>query len=218
MNEHEITLRGYRAGNKNGCDILRLGTNGSYGVERLHLVPDGDWEGLTITAVFHAPDGTAIQVLADGGTVDVPPEATAAAGRGKVIFIGSAQGQQRISCDLAYNVLGHAVAEGTEPAGPAPSWYEQAAAHFLPDGGKARQVLAKASDADLDVEWADGGNGTAYHAKLSNRDASDQHPISAITWLETALDAKQPAGSFLRVVRWMFEKLTKMPCAVSGRR
>ena len=27
-----------------------------------------------------------------------------------------------------------------------------------------------------------------------------------------------PNGTFLRVVRWMFWKLTKMPCAVSGRR
>ena len=27
-----------------------------------------------------------------------------------------------------------------------------------------------------------------------------------------------PKGSFLRVVRWTLQKLTKMPCAVSGRR
>ena len=27
-----------------------------------------------------------------------------------------------------------------------------------------------------------------------------------------------PNGIFLREVRWMFAKLTKMPCAVSGRR
>ena len=27
-----------------------------------------------------------------------------------------------------------------------------------------------------------------------------------------------PKGIFLRVVRWMFAKFTKMPCAVSGRR
>ena len=35
------------------------------------------------------------------------------------------------------------------------------------------------------------------HAKLSNRDASDQHPISAITGLEKELDGKQPAGNYL---------------------
>ena len=104
---------------------------------------------------------------------------------------------QRISCNLPYTVMDHAPVDGAASSGPSPSWYEQAAAHFVPSGGKAGQVLAKASDTDLDVEWTDGGGGTADHAKLSNRDASDQHPISAITGLKAALDAKQPAGSYL---------------------
>ncbi|MGN0974401.1 MAG: hypothetical protein ACI4OL_00250 [Gemmiger sp.] len=196
---HEIALRDYRAVPADGCDALRLGTRDSYGIERLHLVPDGSWEGLAITAVFHAPDGTATQMLADGGTVEVPPEATAAPGEGRIVFAGTAQGRQRVSSDLVYRVRDHAPAEGAEPAGPAPSWYEQATAHFLPVGGTAGQVLVKRTNADLDVEWDDSSNtgGVNDHDRLRNRDLADQHPISAITGLETALDAKQPAGSYL---------------------
>lgn len=199
---HEIRLNQY-APQHAGGNRLQLGTSHSYGIERLHLILDEGWDGLTITATFHPPEGEAVQVLVPAdGLIDVPPEATRSGSElpikyGKIVFAGVADGVQRISCNLPYTVLDHAPVEGAESSGPAPSWYEQAAAHFLPGGGKAGQVLAKASDADLDVEWADGGNGTADHAKLSNRDASDQHPISAITGLETALDAKQPAGSYL---------------------
>lgn len=40
---------------------------------------------------------------------------------------------------------------------------------------------------------AGGSGGTADHSKLTNRDAADQHPMSAITGLEDALAGKQPA-------------------------
>lgn len=200
---HEIRLNQYIARPADRTRRFCLGTRDSYGVEQLRIVPGEGWDGLMITATFHPPEGEAVQVIVPAdGLIDVPPEATRSGSElplkyGKIVFAGVADGMQRISCNLPYTVLDHAPVEGAESSGPAPSWYEQAAAHFLPSGGKAGQVLAKASDADLDVEWADGGNGTADHAKLSNRDASDQHPISAITGLETALDAKQPAGSYL---------------------
>ena len=40
---------------------------------------------------------------------------------------------------------------------------------------------------------AGGSGGTADHSKLTNRDAEDQHPMSAITGLAAALAEKQPA-------------------------
>lgn len=43
-----------------------------------------------------------------------------------------------------------------------------------------------------------GGSGTSDHTKLSNRDAVDQHPMSAITGLEVALESKQPTGDYLK--------------------
>lgn len=42
-----------------------------------------------------------------------------------------------------------------------------------------------------------GGGGTRDHSKLTNRDAADQHPMNAITGLETALQGKQPKGDYL---------------------
>ena len=200
---HEIRLKQYIACPADRTRRFSLGTKDSYGVEQLRIVPGEGWDGLMITATFHPPEGEAVQVIVPAdGLIDVPPEATRSGSKlpikyGKIVFAGVADGVQRISCNLPYTVMDHAPVDGVASSGPSPSWYEQATAHFLPDGGKAGQVLAKASDADLDVEWADGGNGTADHAKLSNRDASDQHPISAITGLENALDAKQPAGSYL---------------------
>lgn len=200
---HEIRLNQYSAVPADRTRRFSLGTKDSYGIEQLRIVPGEGWDGLTITATFHPPEGEAVQVLVPAdGLIDVPPEATRSGSElplkyGKIVFAGVADGMQRISCNLPYTVMDHAPVDGAASSGPSPSWYEQAAAHFLPDGGKAGQVLAKASDADLDVEWADGGNGTADHAKLSNRDAADQHPISAITGLQKELDGKQPAGNYL---------------------
>lgn len=200
---HEIRLNQYSAVPADRTRRFSLGTKDSYGIEQLRIVPGEGWDGLTITATFHPPEGEAVQVLVPAdGLIDVPPEATRSGSElplkyGKIVFAGVADGMQRISCNLPYTVMEHAPVDGAASSGPSPSWYEQAAAHFVPSGGKAGQVLAKASDADLDVEWADGGNGTADHAKLSNRDASDQHPISAITGLENALKGKQPAGDYL---------------------
>lgn len=42
-----------------------------------------------------------------------------------------------------------------------------------------------------------GTGGTSDHSKLTNRDAADQHPIGAITGLQSVLDGKQPSGSYL---------------------
>lgn len=44
---------------------------------------------------------------------------------------------------------------------------------------------------------AGGSGGTADHSKLTNRDAEDQHPMSAITGLAAALAEKQPKGDYL---------------------
>lgn len=42
-----------------------------------------------------------------------------------------------------------------------------------------------------------GSGGTSDHSKLVNRNAADQHPMSAITGLEQALEGKQPVGSYI---------------------
>ena len=69
----------------------------------------------------------------------------------------------------------------------------------VPAGGATGQVLTKASDADYDTEWRNptGGGGENDHSKLINRDAADQHPMSAVTGLTEALAGKQPTGDYL---------------------
>jgi len=52
--------------------------------------------------------------------------------------------------------------------------------------------------------WAEvqgGGGGTSDHSQLSNRDAANQHPVSAITGLQSALDGKQGAIADLDTIR-----------------
>lgn len=44
---------------------------------------------------------------------------------------------------------------------------------------------------------ASGSGGTSDHSKLINRDAADQHPMSAVTGLVKALEGKQPTGDYL---------------------
>ena len=47
----------------------------------------------------------------------------------------------------------------------------------------------------IDVEMSSGGGGgTTDHSRLKNRDASDQHPISAITDLSNTLSRKMDEG------------------------
>lgn len=45
-------------------------------------------------------------------------------------------------------------------------------------------------------EHGGGGEGTSDHRQLTNRDAANQHPISAITGLQSALDGKQASGDY----------------------
>ena len=66
-----------------------------------------------------------------------------------------------------------------------------------PPGGTTGQALVKASDDDHDVTWdtvSGGGGGTTDHADLTNRDATDQHPIGAITNLWSTLASKAEAS------------------------
>ena len=61
----------------------------------------------------------------------------------------------------------------------------------LPSGGKKGQVLAKKSNKTGDYEWTSAsGGGVTVHNDLTGRSASDAHPISAITGLQSALSSE----------------------------
>ena len=124
---HIIKLNGYNATTENG-EKLELGTFDSYGEEQLQIVKAPDWENLSVIATFNSPNKKSVQVIVDSvtGVIKVPKEATADLyGVGTIVFVGLADGVQRISADVEYIVRKHSNASGTEPAEPTPSVVEQ---------------------------------------------------------------------------------------------
>lgn len=85
------------------------------------------------------------------------------------------------------------------PSEPAKTWFTEIQAEIgnledLETGDKSNLVAAI-----NEVAQSGGGgtSGTSDHTKLKNRDAADQHPMSAITGLTDALAEKQPTGNYL---------------------
>lgn len=179
---HEIRLNQYSPQYAGG-NRLSLGTSHSYGIERLHLILDEGWDGLAVTATFHSPEGLPVRMLMDtDGMVDVPPEATASAGLGKIVISGAADGVRRISCNLPYTVMEHAHTFGGTSTGPTPDVISQILASTLEDRKAAATSSAQAeaqktaaaksaSDAQGYMQTASGA-ATAANASAKNAEAS----------------------------------------------
>lgn len=166
---HTINLNGYAATTEGGKPIV-LGTAGSYGIETLKIITDDTWAGLAITATFVTATGAVKMLVDPDGTVKVPPEATANptnAIQSYIVFVGVADGVQRISCDLPYRVRDHVPIDGVASK-PTPNEWQQYIAETqkiinkaVPQEGNVGQVLTKTADGS---EWADpagGGSGGA---------------------------------------------------------
>jgi hypothetical protein len=153
---HVIKLNGYNATTENG-EKLELGTFDSYGEEQLQIVKAPDWENLSVIATFNPPNKKPVQVAVDSvtGVIKVPKEATADLyGVGTIVFVGLADGVQRISADCEYIVRKHSNASGTEPAEPTPDLLQQ----VLTLSKDAQTAAKNAEDAANSVrEDADNG-------------------------------------------------------------
>lgn len=153
---HVIKLNGYNATTENG-EKLELGTFDSYGEEQLQIVKAPDWENLSVIATFNPPNKKPVQVVVDSvtGVIKVPKEATADLyGVGTIVFVGLADGAQRISADCEYIVRKHSNASGTEPAEPTPDLLQQ----VLTLSKDAQTAAKNAEDAANSVrEDADNG-------------------------------------------------------------
>ena len=160
---HVIKLDGYNATVDNG-EKLELGTFDSYGEEQLQIVKAPDWENLSVIATFNPPYKKPVQAVVDSvtGVVKVPKEATADSyGVGAIVFVGLADGVQRITSDVEYIVSRHSNASGTEPAEPTPDLLQQvltlskdaqtAAKNAVKDAAAAK---ANADKAQADAEKA----------------------------------------------------------------
>lgn len=106
--------------------MLRFGYTKNRGVYRLHVDATGEWEGLTIRAFWHVPDGKDPESsLVVGGYVAVPASVTAQPGNGCITFEGSDGTKTVTSADLRYRVSANSGTEdGTEPEPGTPAWQQ----------------------------------------------------------------------------------------------
>lgn len=106
--------------------MLRFGYAKNRGVYRLAVTASGEWEGLTIRAFWHVPDGKdpASSLVVDG-YVDVPAGVTAQSGNGCITFEGSDGTKTVTSADLRYHVSANSGTEnGTESEPGTPAWQQ----------------------------------------------------------------------------------------------
>ena len=106
--------------------LVRFGYTKNRGVYCLAVTASGEWEGLTIRAFWHVPDGKdPSSSLVTDGYVDVPASVTAQPGSGCVTFEGSDGTKTVTSADLRYRVSANSGTEdGTEPEPGTPAWQQ----------------------------------------------------------------------------------------------
>ena len=106
--------------------LVRFGYTKNRGVYRLAVTASGEWEGLTIRAFWHVPDGKdpASSLVVDG-YVAVPASVTAQPGSGCVTFEGSDGTKTVTSADLQYRVSANSGTEdGSQPEPGTPAWQQ----------------------------------------------------------------------------------------------
>lgn len=106
--------------------LVRFGYTKNRGVYRLVVSATGEWEGLTIRAFWHVPDGKdpASSLVVDG-YADVPASVTAQPGNGCITFEGSDGTKTVTSADLRYRVsVNSGTEDGTDPEPGTPAWQQ----------------------------------------------------------------------------------------------
>ena len=210
----EIVLNGYET-NIAPYDAIELGTYDSYGEEQLQIVKATNWENLNVIATFNPPNKKPVQVVVDSvtGIIKVPKEATADLyGVGTIVFVGLADGVQRISTDVRYNVRKHSNANGTEPAEPTPSVVQQIlteAQNANVNSAKAKKLATNAKDIAQSVrDDADNGKfngkdgakgdkgetGTTPQLKIGEDNLWNVSYDNGETWVSLGVKATGDAG------------------------
>lgn len=206
-----IKLDGYNATVDNGKK-LELGTFDSYGEEQLQIVKTQNWENLSVLATFNPPNKKPVQVVVDSvtGVIKVPKEATANLyGVGTIVFVGLADGVQRISADVEYIVRKHSNANGTEPAEPTPSVVQQIlteAQNANTTSAEAKKLATDAKDIAQSVRTdADNGkftgakgdkgdDGTTPQLKIGEDNLWNVSYDNGETWVSLGVKATGDAG------------------------
>lgn len=155
--------------------MARFGYTKNRGVYRLHVDATGEWEGLTIRAFWHVPDGKdpASSLVADG-SVDVPASVTAQPGNGCITFEGSDGTKTVTSADLRYRVSANSgTKDGTMPEPGTPAW-QQLVDAVRTDATAAEQAKTEAQTAASEAATsADNADQSAQEAADSLQELKD---------------------------------------------
>lgn len=163
--------------------LVRFGYTKNRGVYLLAVTATGEWEGLTIRAFWHVPDGKdpASSLVVDG-YVDVPASVTAQPGNGCITFEGSDGTKTVTSADLRYRVSANSGTEdGTEPEPGTPAWQQLVDAVHT-DATAAEQAK---TDAQTAAKQA-GASAEKAGQALSDTIATKEDALKAIGDKQTA--------------------------------
>lgn len=173
--------------------LARFGYTKNRGVYRLAVTVSGEWEGLTIRAFWHVPDGKdpASSLVADG-YVDVPASVTAQPGNGCITFEGSDGAKTVTSADLRYRVSANSGTEdGTMPEPGTPAWQQLVDAVHT-DATAAEQAKTDAQTAAQQSEASAKKAGKALSDTIAAKDdalkAIGDKQTSATQAVDTARD------------------------------
>lgn len=124
MIEQSITLASTGAARVSGRDNrLMLGYSPNRKIYRVNITPSGEWEGMTIRALWHTEQGRVISSLVEDGSVDVPAAITAVPGSGQLNFEGSDGTRTLSSGDIQYSFAANSGTEdGTMPQPGTSAW------------------------------------------------------------------------------------------------
>lgn len=154
MIERNISLASTGSARTSGCDNqLRLGYSRNRGIYRLNITQTGEWEGMTIRALWHTERGMLFSSLVEDGKIEVPAIVTSTPGCGRLVFEGSDGTRTLTSADIRYSVAMNSGTMGDIPEPPVPAWQqlvalvEQAKDEAWQAGEDARQSAAKANEA-----------------------------------------------------------------------
>lgn len=155
--------------------LVRFGYTKNRGVYRLAVSATGEWEGLTIRAFWHVPDGKdPPSSLVVDGYVAVPASVTAQPGSGCITFEGSDGTKTVTSADLHYRVSANSgTDDGTEPEPGTSAWQELVDAVHT-DATAAEQAKTDAQTAAQQADTSAGAAATsAANAGQSAQQAAD---------------------------------------------
>lgn len=125
MIERQIHLSSGGGAALQGYDgLLRFGYTRNRGIYVLRVEADGEWQGMTLRAFWHLPDGSAApSTLVMDGLVEVPALITAVPGEGRITFEGTDGTRTLTSADVCYCVAENSGTEdSTLPQPGTPAW------------------------------------------------------------------------------------------------